>query len=104
MMTPDDMIEIICRKVDVPVIYEFWAPYCGPCKSMIPIMENLSKIFGNKVMFYYIDVDKWPEIADKFHVIGTPTFILYKNSEEKERFTGLFSEEFLINIIERNLQ
>ena len=102
-MKPEEMNEIINKYTDVPVLFKFYNPWCGPCKILTPIVEYISNIFGNKIKVFNIDADLWPDVADKHNVMGTPTLILYKNGTEKERFTGLLTKEFLINMITRNL-
>lgn len=77
------------------VLVDFFADWCMPCIMMAPVMEELAKKFKSKVKFGKIDVDDNQEIAQKFHVVSIPNFILFHNGEIKERFVGTMpSEDF----------
>ncbi len=69
------------------VVVDFSASWCGPCKMMIPIFEEVSKEMKD-VKFTKVDVDDNPDIAQKFGVMGIPTFIVFKNGKEVDRSTG----------------
>ena len=80
-------------KATVPVLVDFWAPWCGPCKTMLPIVEELSKEYEGKAKIVKINVDENIEIPGKFGVMSIPTFILFKNGEAMKTFVGTKSKE-----------
>ena len=80
---------------DVPVLVDFWAPWCGPCKMIGPIIEELSNDFGDKVKIGKVNVDDNQELAGKFGIRGNPTVMLFKGGEVANSFVGLRSKEDL---------
>ena len=84
-------------------VKKFEASWCGPCKALKPIFENVSKKFGNDVNFSYIDTDEQFELAQKYHVRSIPTVIVEKDGQEVQRFVGVQSELAYTNSINENL-
>ena len=80
-------------KSPIPVLVDFWAPWCGPCKAMLPIVDELTTAYAGKVAFYKMNVDENNEISQKYEVMSIPTFLLIKNGEVKESFIGVKSKE-----------
>jgi thioredoxin 1 len=76
----------------LPVVVDFWAPWCGPCKVMLPIMDELEIAFAGKVKFTKVNVDEHNEHASGFGVMSIPTFILFKNGQPVKTLVGTKSK------------
>lgn len=103
-VTNEDFEEIV-MKSDVPVLVDFFAEWCGPCKTLSPIIEELSLEYDGKIKFVKvdIDVDGNKDLAVKYQVNGVPTLILFGNGEIKDTTVGVTSKKKLIQKIEQVL-
>jgi thioredoxin 1 len=72
----------------VPVVVDFFAVWCGPCRLITPILDELSKTYDGKVKFVKVDIDEAPGIAERFAVANVPTLVAFKNGEEADRRVG----------------
>jgi thioredoxin 1 len=82
-----------------PVLVDFFAEWCGPCKMMSPILKEVKDDLGEKISIIKIDVDKNQKLALKYDVRGVPTFVLYKSGQQVWRQSGMVQKNELITII-----
>jgi thioredoxin 1 len=90
-------------KNDIPTLIDFYATWCGPCKTMQPVLEDLKKHFGEKLRVLKIDVDKNQQLAEQLKIRGVPTFILFKSGEKKWRESGAYSLNQLISMVKPHI-
>jgi thioredoxin 1 len=88
-------------KSETPTLVDFYADWCGPCKMMKPILQELKSELGERAKIIKIDVDKNPAIANLFQVKGVPTLALFKNGELKWKQAGVVQVEYLKRLIEQ---
>jgi thioredoxin 1 len=80
----------------VPVLVDFWATWCGPCKMIAPILEDVASELGGKLVVAKLDVDENSAAPQKYSVMSIPTLILFKNGQPAERLVGFMSKEQLL--------
>lgn len=85
------------------VLVDFFATWCGPCKMLAPVLENLSEEMNGKVKIIKVDIDQSPALADEFRIVSVPTMILFKNGEAAEQMVGFLPKERIQEVIEANL-
>ncbi len=102
--TSETAFENDVLKSNVPVVVDFWAEWCGPCRVISPIIEELSKEYNGKVQFAKVNVDESPDLAGRFGVQGIPTLIIFKDAKEVGRLVGAAPKSRLAQEIEKMLE
>lgn len=88
-----DKFDEVVLKSDKPVLVDFFAEWCGPCKMAAPVLDKLSGDYEGKALIIKVDVDKNQELAQKYNVMSIPTVILFNGGEEKDRKIGFAGEQ-----------
>lgn len=86
---------------DKPVLVDFWAEWCGPCRMIAPSVEAVAEEYADKAGVYKMNVDENPTVPNQFGIRGIPTLILFKGGQEQERIVGAVSREALAKVIDK---
>ncbi len=87
----------------LPVLVDFWAPWCGPCRAIGPIIEELSELYAGKVKICKFDVDSGSIVSAKYGIRAVPTLIFFKNGEVAHQTTGAVSKSSLKEVIDTKM-
>jgi thioredoxin 1 len=88
---------------DKPVLIDFWASWCGPCRAVAPVIDQLAEEFSGKAKVGKINVDEQNELASRYRIMSIPTVMLFKNGQVVEKLIGARSREEFSKLIENNL-
>ena len=98
-----DVFDIEVLNNDSLTVVDFFANWCGPCRKISPVLEEIERELGNKVKFAKIDTDENLEAAKTYQISGLPTLLVFKNGEVVERMVGLMPKSSIITNIEKHL-
>jgi len=93
----DDDFEMAVLQSSVPVIVDFWAPWCAPCRMVAPILEDIAKDYAGKVVVAKVNTDENPNWAIRYGVRGIPTMLFIKNGQEVDRQVGAVPKQMITN-------
>ncbi len=95
----DDSFDAEVLKSEIPVLVDFWAPWCGPCRAIAPVIEELVASYGEKVKFAKCNVDDNPVTPGKYGIRAIPTLILFREGEVADQITGIVAKSKLEDAI-----
>ena len=101
--TADASFDEDVLNADTPVLVDFWAEWCGPCKMIAPILSEVANDYAEKVKIVKLNVDDSPDTAAKYGVRGIPTLILFKNGNVEATKVGTLSKSQLTEFIDKNI-
>lgn len=90
-------------NADIPVLVDFWAPWCGPCKAIAPILDEIAETYTGKIKVVKINIDDNPQTPTEYGVRGIPTLILFKNGDIEATKVGAVSKSQLAAFIDTNI-
>ena len=86
-----------------PVVVDFWASWCGPCKMLSPIMDEVSEEVGAKAKFFKLNVDENPNVASQFKIASIPTVMVFKDGNVVDKFVGFRPKDAVKQVVEKHI-
>ena len=97
----DSSFEQEVLNSEQPVVVDFWATWCGPCRKLTPVIEEIAQGYDGKVKFTKLNVEQNQDIATKYSISGIPCLLIFKDGESVERMTGLMPKSTIISNIDK---
>lgn len=99
----DQSFDADVLKADLPVLVDFWAPWCGPCRLITPMVEELSKTYDGKLKVVKLNTDENPQIATNYHISGIPSLLLFKDGQVADQLVGAVPKARLDKMISQHI-
>jgi len=99
----DGNFEQLVLESNRPVLVDFWAQWCGPCRMLAPIVESLAKQYAGNAQVVKLNVDDNPSAVQRYRIQAIPTLVLFQNGEEKDRMIGVTTKEAIARTIDAHL-
>ncbi len=101
-LTSEQFTEEVLQS-PTPVLIDFWAPWCGPCKMMAPVVEEVANELAGKVKVGKVNVDDYGDLAQQYNILSIPTFMIFKGGQAVEQFSGAMPKETLLQKLKAHL-
>ena len=99
----DATFEDVVLKSELPVLVDFWAPWCGPCRMIAPAVDEIAQAYAGKLKIVKINVDENQKSPARFGILGIPTLILFKSGEAKETIVGVVPKKKIEELVSKHL-
>lgn len=99
----DSSFEQEVKNSEIPVVVDFWAPWCGPCRKISPIIDEIAEEFQGKVKIVKVNTDENLRTAQEYSISGIPSILIFKNGEAVERLVGLMQKSAIVSNIEKHI-
>jgi thioredoxin 2 len=100
-LTSSNFDEVVVNS-DIPVIVDFWAPWCGPCQMMAPVFEQTAQKFPLKALFVKVNTENEQELGARFGIRSIPTLMVFKDAKEQERVSGALDPQSLYSLVQKH--
>ncbi|MBI2996784.1 MAG: thioredoxin [Candidatus Melainabacteria bacterium] len=99
----DATFEAEVLKSPIPVLVDFWAPWCGPCKAVAPVVEEIAKDYSGKLKVLKLNTDENPKTAQSYRISGIPSLMVFKNGQPVEQVVGAVPKTTLSSAVEKHI-